>query len=65
VAFVATGFACPPLADNFIYGLKPVELRRNIKLSQQNKSKQGNSEDVRPSVSQNIAEFPATKIDGL
>ena len=26
-----SGFACPPLAGNFIYGLKPVELRRNIK----------------------------------
>jgi len=31
VAFVATGFACPPSADNFIYGFTPVELRRNIK----------------------------------
>jgi len=31
MAFAATGFACPPLADNFIYGLKPVELRRDIK----------------------------------
>ncbi len=31
VAFAATGFACPPLADNFIYGFTPVELRQNIK----------------------------------
>ncbi len=23
VAFAATGFACPPLADNFIYGFTP------------------------------------------
>jgi len=30
IAFVAKGFACPPLADNFIYGFKPVELRRSI-----------------------------------
>jgi hypothetical protein len=32
VAVAATGFACLPLAGNFIYGLKPVELQRNIKL---------------------------------
>jgi len=33
VAFTATGFACPPLADDFIYGLKPVALRLNSKTS--------------------------------
>jgi uncharacterized FAD-dependent dehydrogenase len=27
----ASGYACPPKADNFIYGLTPVELRQNIK----------------------------------
>ena len=32
VAFAATGFACPPSADNFISGCKPVELRWDIKL---------------------------------
>jgi hypothetical protein len=30
VAFAATGFACPPSADNFIYGFTPVELRQNM-----------------------------------
>jgi len=33
VAFAATGFACPPSADNFIYGFTPIELRRNIKVA--------------------------------
>ena len=32
VGFTATGFACPPMADNFIYGFTPVELRQTIKL---------------------------------
>ncbi len=32
IVFAFSGFARPPLADNFIYGLKPVELRQNIKL---------------------------------
>jgi hypothetical protein len=27
LVFTATGFACPPVADDFIYGLKPVALR--------------------------------------
>jgi hypothetical protein len=27
IAFAATGVACPPLADNFIYGFTPMELR--------------------------------------
>ena len=31
VAFAATGLACPPLADNFIYGYTPAGLRRNTK----------------------------------
>jgi len=31
VAFATTGFACPPSADNFIYGFTPIELRQNIK----------------------------------
>ena len=31
VALVGSGFACPPLADNFIYEFIPVELRWIIK----------------------------------
>lgn len=31
MGLTATGFVCPPMADKFIYGFTPVELRQEIK----------------------------------